>query len=99
MMAAIMVEGVRKAFEKAPNGPISGPWLNAGLDAISGFTADGLIPPVTVTGKDHQGGGMCRIARWDGTKFAPATDWFTANQEFVWAEIKKSTDEYKASGK
>ena len=99
MMAAIMVEGVRKAFEKAPNGPISGEWMNAGLDAIDKFTADGLIPPVTVTTKDHQGGGMCRIARWDGARFAPATDWFAANQEFVWAEIRKSSAEYKASGK
>ncbi|MDR3465806.1 MAG: ABC transporter substrate-binding protein [Xanthobacteraceae bacterium] len=99
MMAALMVEGVRKAFEKAPNGPIDGPWLNAGLTSISNFEAEGLIPPTTVTTTDHQGGGRCRIARWDGAKFAPATDWFSANQDVVWAEIKKSTDAFKASGK
>lgn len=99
MMAAIMVEGVRKAFEKSPTGPITGPWLNAGLTSIANFDAQGLIPPMTVTDKDHQGGGKCRIARWDGNKFAPATDWFSANQDVVWAEIKKSSDQYKASGK
>lgn len=99
MMGALMVEGVRQAFAKAPNGPIDGPWLNAGLTSISNFDAEGLIPPTTVTAKDHQGGGRCRIARWDGAKFAPATDWFAANQDVVWAEIKKSTDAFKAAGK
>jgi branched-chain amino acid transport system substrate-binding protein len=99
MMAALMVEGVRKAFDKAPSGPISGEWLNAGLDSITNFDAEGLIPPTSVTKADHQGGGKCRIARWDGSKFAPATDWFSANQDVVWSEIKKSSAEYKASGK
>ena len=47
-----------------------------------------MIPPTTVTRQDHQGGGKCRIARWDGSKFAPVTDWFSANQDVVWAEIK-----------
>lgn len=99
MMAALMVEGVRKAFEKAPNGPITGEWLNAGLTSISNFDADGFMPPTTITPQDHQGGGKCRIARWDGEKFAPATDWFSANQDVVWAEIKKSADEYKKTAK
>ena len=99
MMTALMVEGVRQAFAKAPNGPVNGAWLNAGLTSITNFDAEGLIPPTNVTAKDHQGGGKCRIARWDGAKFAPATDWFSANQDVVWAEIKKSADEFKASGK
>ncbi len=99
MMAALMVEGVRKAMAKAPNGPINGEWLNAGLTSITNFDAEGFIPPTTITAQDHQGGGKCRIARWDGAKFAPATDWFSANQDVVWAEIKKSSDEYKKSAK
>ncbi len=99
MMAALMVEGVRQAFAKSPSGTINGVWLNAGLNSITNFDAEGLIPPVTVNSRDHQGGGKCRVARWDGDKFVPATDWLSANQDVVWAEIKKSTDEFKASGK
>jgi branched-chain amino acid transport system substrate-binding protein len=99
MMGAIMVEGVRKAFEKNPGGPITGPWLNEGLQSIANFTADGMIPPMTVTREDHQGGGGGRIARWDGAKFVPASDWFAANQDIVWAEIRKSSDEFRKSGK
>ena len=99
MMSAIVVESVRKAFEKAPNGPITGPWLNDGIHSISNFTAEGLLPGITVTRQDHQGGGKGRIVRWDGTRFAAQTDWFTANQELVWAEIKKYSDEFKKTGK
>ncbi len=99
MMGAIMLEGVRKAFEKAPNGPITGPWLNEGLTSITDFSAEGLMPAMTTTHDDHQGGGRGRIVRWDGTKFVPQTDWFTANQDIVWAEIKKYSEEFKKSGK
>ena len=98
-MAALMVEGVRKAFEKAPNGPVSGPWLNEGLRSITNFTADGMLPPTTVTKEDHQGGGQGRIARWDGEKFVPVTDWFTANQDVVWGEVRKYSEEFKRTGK
>lgn len=99
MLAALMVEGVRVAFEKAPDGPITGEWLNAGLTGITDFDAEGLIPPTTVTPEDHQGGGKARIGRWDGEKFVAETDWFSANQDVVWEEIRKYSAEFKATGK
>ncbi len=99
MMGAIIVEGVRVAFQKNANGPITGPWLNEGLRAITNFTAEGLMPAMTSTKADHQGGGRGRVVRWDGAKFVPATDWFAANQDLVWEEIRKSSAEFKASGK
>ena len=99
MAAMIVAEGVRKAAEKAPNGPVTGPWLNDGIQSISNFTADGFLPGITVTPKDHQGGGKGRVARWDGAKFVPQTDWFSANQDLVWTEIKKYSEEFKKSGK
>lgn len=98
MLASIMVEGVRMAFEKAPDGPVSGEWLNAGLRSITNFDAEGLIPPTTVTPEDHQGGGQARVARWNGSKFVPATDWFSANQDVVWEEVRKYSSEFKKSG-
>lgn len=99
MLAAIMVEGVRKAAEIAPDGPVTGPWLNAGLRSITEFTAEGLIPAMTVTPEDHQGGGKGRVAQWDGTKFVPVTDWFNANQDVVWEEVKKYSAEFAKTGK
>lgn len=99
MMGAVITEGVRVAFEKNPKGPITGPWLNEGLRGISNFTAEGLMPGLTTSKTDHQGGGQGRIARWDGAKFVPVTGWFTANQDLVWEEIRKASAEFKASGK
>lgn len=98
MIAATIIEGVRRASEIAPDGPVTGEWLNNGLRSITEFTADGLMPPTTITAEDHQGGGMARIARWDGKKFEPTTDWFQANQDLVWEEIRKYSAEFKASG-
>ncbi len=87
------------ASTKAPNGPVSSAWLNEGIRSINNFTLDGFLPGITVTKTDHQGGGKGRIARWDGTKFVPQTDWFSANQDLVWAEIKKYSEEFKKTGK
>lgn len=98
-MASLMAEGIRLAAQKAPNGPVTGPWLNAGLRAIKDFTAEGLLPPTTITPEDHQGGGMGRVAQWDGSKFVPVTGWFSANQDVVWDEIRKYSAEFKKSGK
>ena len=84
---------------KAPNGPINGAWLNAGLHGIKDFTADGMIPATTITPDDHQGGGMGRISRWDGKRFVPITDWYSANQDVVWAEIRKYSSEFAKTGK
>lgn len=98
MLMAIMLEGVRRAVEIAPDGPVTGPWLNAGLRSITDFDAEGLMPPMTISHEDHQGGGMGRIARWDGERFVPATDWFTANQEIVWELVRGYSSEFLRTG-
>lgn len=98
MLTAMMLEGVRRAVEIAPEGPVTGPWLNAGLRSITEFSAEGLMPPMTITPEDHQGGGMGRIARWTGERFEPVTDWFSANQDVVWEEIRKYSGDFAKTG-
>jgi branched-chain amino acid transport system substrate-binding protein len=65
-----------QGLRKAPNGPVNGEWLNEGLRSITNFTAEGMLPPTTVTKSRPPGRRQGRIARWDGAKFVPATDWF-----------------------
>jgi len=97
--AALVAEGIRLALEKNPNGPLTGAQLKAGLESIKDFDAQGLIPPVTITAKDHQGGGRGRISQWDGSKWVPKTDWYAASQDLVWELVRKNAEEFKTSGK
>ncbi|WP_239025303.1 ABC transporter substrate-binding protein [Rhodoligotrophos defluvii] len=95
--AALVVEGIRHALEKAP-GKLAGPQLKAGLESIANFDAQGLMPPVTISARDHQGGGKGRICQWDGTRWVPKTDWYAASQDLVWELVRKTAQEFKASG-
>jgi branched-chain amino acid transport system substrate-binding protein len=98
MSGAIMVEGVRRALEITKGGAVTAEALNEGLRSIVGFTADGLIPPLTTTKTDHQGGGMGRVAQWDGKRWVAKTDWLAADQDVVWQLIKASSGEFKKTG-
>jgi len=98
MSGAIMVEGVRRALEITKGSAVTAEALNEGLRNIAGFTADGLIPPLTTTKTDHQGGGMGRVAQWDGKRWVAKTDWLTADQDVVWQLIKASSAEFKKTG-
>jgi branched-chain amino acid transport system substrate-binding protein len=95
---ALAVEGARIALEKS-GGPITGAQMKAGLEQIKNFDAGGLLPPVTVTPTDHQGGGQGRVAQWNGKIWEPRTGWYSSGQDLVWQLVKKSADEFKASGK
>jgi branched-chain amino acid transport system substrate-binding protein len=95
---ALVAEGARLALEKEGE-PLTAAKLKKGLESIKEFTAEGLLPPVTVTAEDHQGGGRGRIASWDGAKWVSKGEWEAAYQDVVWDLIKKSSAEFKASGK
>jgi branched-chain amino acid transport system substrate-binding protein len=95
LSAALMVEGVRKALEITKGAALTPETLNEGLRSISNFNAEGLAPPITVTKTDHQGGGMGRVAQWDGRKWVAKSDWLAADQDLVWDLIKQSSAEFK----
>jgi len=96
MAAALMVEGVRKGLEITGGAPLSGQTLNQGLRSVRNFTADGLGPPTSMSPTDHQGGGMGRVAQWDGSRWVPQSDWFAADQELVWSLIRAESAKFKA---
>jgi branched-chain amino acid transport system substrate-binding protein len=95
---ALFAEGARLAIEKE-GGPLTAAKLKRGLESIKDFTAEGLIAPTTVTGDDHQGGGRGRMAVWDGKAFKSTGDWAASSQDVVWELVRKSSAEFKASGK
>lgn len=94
---AVFAEGARLALEKE-GGPLTPAKLKRGLESIKDYTADGLLPPLTITSEDHQGGGRGRIAAWDGAKWVPKTDWIAAHQDIVWNLIRQESAKFKNSG-
>jgi branched-chain amino acid transport system substrate-binding protein len=95
---ALFAEGARLALDKE-GAPLTPAKLKKGLESIKNFTADGLLPRVTVTATDHQGGGQGRIATWDGSAWRPDTGWFAASQDVVWDLVKKTSAEFQTAGK
>ena len=86
-------EGARLAI-KQYGWPITPDKMRRGLESIRNYDANGLIAPVTVTAKDHGGGGKTRIDMWDGTKYVPQTDWFSAYGDVVAEIVRKESAEY-----
>ncbi len=85
---AVAVEAARLALE-AEGWPLTGPKHKAGFEMIENFDAQGLMPPITITAEDHQGGGYGRVSMWNGETWEPLTDWYAAYQDIVWEEIEQ----------
>lgn len=96
---AIAVEGARLALE-ASDGELTGEKLKAGLEQIKDFDADGLMPPITLTAEDHQGGGWGRISEWNGSEWEPVSDWDHAYQDdLIWDMARESAAKFKEENK
>ena len=79
--------------------PLTPQKMKDGLESLRNFDANGLIAPVTVTAKDHGGGGKTRIEMWDGAKWVPQTDWFGAYDDVVWEVVKQQSAEFAKAPK
>ncbi|WP_439402510.1 ABC transporter substrate-binding protein [Bradyrhizobium sp. DASA03068] len=87
---AIIAEGARLA--SGPHAkPLTAESLNEGLRSVKGFTAEGLMPPITLTRNDHQGGGAGRVSRWTSHGWESLTDWIVSDQDLVWQLIHSSS--------
>lgn len=97
----ITCEAILTAQQKFGVRPITGEEMQWGLehldltaDKIKKLGAEGLMMPLKLTPKNHEGGGMARIVQWDGEEWVPITEWIEPFTEFVWGEIKKSSMGY-----
>lgn len=97
-MYSSMFEGVRLAIKQG-GWPLTPAKVKAGLESLRNYDANGLIAPVTVTAKDHGGGGKTRIDMWDGAKWVPQSDWISAYSEEVDKVVKEQSAEYLKTAK
>ena len=97
-MYSVLFEGLRQALKQG-DGPLTPVRIKAGLESLRDFDANGLIAPVTVTAKDHGGGGKTRIDMWDGGKWVPQSDWFAAYGDVVDKVVKEQSAEFAKGAK
>jgi branched-chain amino acid transport system substrate-binding protein len=93
---APIFEAARLAL-KADKGPLTAEKMRKAMESVRNYDANGLIPALTVTNKDHGGGGKTRIEMWDGTKWVPQGDWFSDYTDLVWSTVKQHSAEYAKS--
>jgi branched-chain amino acid transport system substrate-binding protein len=93
---APIFEAARLAL-KADKGPLTAEKMRKAMETVRNFDANGLVPPLTVTPKDHGGGGKTRIDMWDGNKWVAQTDWFSDYNDLVWSTVKQHSAEYAKS--
>jgi len=97
-MYSVAFEGVRQAIRQGKM-PLTPTKIKAGLESLRNFDANGLIAPVTVTAKDHGGGGRTRIDMWDGKQWVPQSDWIAAYTDVVDQVVKEQSAEFLKSSK
>ena len=97
-MYSVAFEGVRQAIRQGKM-PLTAAKIKAGMESLRNFDANGLIAPVTVTAKDHGGGGKTRIDMWDGKQWVPQSDWISAYTDVVDQVVKEQSAEFAKNNK
>src|SRR5271170_5512890 len=89
-VAALHVEALRNALKANGGKPPTGEEMKKGFESIHDFTLGGLVPPLTITASDHEGGGWVQIYQAKGGKFVKQTEWIHAYPEVVAAAVAKA---------
>ena len=90
LWAAVHVEATRNALKSNGGRQPTGEDVKNGFEQIHDFSLGGLVPPLTVTPADHEGGGWVQIFQTHDGKFVKETDWFRAYPEVVADAVKKA---------
>jgi branched-chain amino acid transport system substrate-binding protein len=100
--AIISVEAIRTAQAKFGNRPVTGEEAQWGLEHLKldearlrEIGAEGLVQPLELSIKDHEGGGAGKIIQWDGEKFVVVSDgWVRSDRELLLPLIYERAAEY-----
>ena len=97
----LIAEGLRTAMQKFGNQPLTGVQVQWGLEhltltaaALKALGAEGLLPPLTLSCRDHEGGGGVKFPQWDGTQWTVLTDWIAPDQALVRPLVEASAAKY-----
>jgi branched-chain amino acid transport system substrate-binding protein len=106
--AILWVEGLRNAQEKFGKGKVmTGEQMRWGLENLNvdaarqkALGALDLFPPVKTSCDDHEGSGMVKVQKWDGSKWVAATpNWVVGDKAMIRKLIDESSAKYAAEKK
>jgi branched-chain amino acid transport system substrate-binding protein len=99
--AVLATAGIRRAMREFGNQPLTGAQVQWGLDhltltpaSIKELGAEGLIPPLTLSCRDHEGGGSVKFQQWDGTQWTLISDWIAPDQALVRPLVEAAAAKY-----
>ena len=93
LQAAVWVQAVKNALSLTHGQKPTGEDLKKGFEMIKDFALGGLVPPLTVTADDHEGGGWVQIFQVKGDGFQKMTPWIQAYRQMVVDTANKTAKE------
>ena len=94
-------EALRRAMRKFGNQPLTGAQVQWRLEhlsitpaSIKETGAEGLVAPITLSCRDHEGGGGVKFQQWDGKQWTVITDWIAPDQALVRPLVEASAAKY-----
>ena len=101
MHGVLTAEALRTAMRHFGNQPLTGAQVQWGLDhlhitaaSIKELGAEGLMQPLTLSCRNHEGGGSVQFQQWDGTQWHVITDWIATDQALVRPLVEASAAKY-----
>jgi branched-chain amino acid transport system substrate-binding protein len=98
----LITEGIRRAMREFGHQPLTGAQVQWGLEHLTltaaplkEMGAEGLLPPITLSCRDHEGGGGVKFQQWDGTQWTVLTDWIAPDQVLVRPLVEASAAKYE----
>jgi branched-chain amino acid transport system substrate-binding protein len=101
MHGVLTTEALRTAMREFGNQPLTGAQVQWGLDhlnitaaSIKELGAEGLMLPITLSCRDHEGGGGVKFQQWDGKQWHAISDWIATDQALVRPLVEASAAKY-----
>jgi branched-chain amino acid transport system substrate-binding protein len=97
----LTAEALRTAMRQFGHQPLTRAQVQWGFDhltltaaSLKALGAEGLFPPLTLSCRDHEGGGGVKFQQWDGTQWTVLTDWMASDQALVRPLVEASAAKY-----
>jgi branched-chain amino acid transport system substrate-binding protein len=97
----LTTEAIRTAMRHFGPQPLTGAQVQWGLEHLSltaarvkELGAEGLLSPLSLSCRDHEGGGGVKFQQWDGQQWHAITDWIATDQALMRPLVEASAAKY-----